>query len=326
MSVGYRQLGNSGLTVSSVGLGCSNLGRPNTASFTQEGANTVVRAALDAGITLFDVADTYGTPPGLSEQLLGEALKGHRDDVVIATKFGMDAEGANGRDFGVRGSRRYIVRAVEESLRRLDTDRIDLYQFHTPDLVTPIEETLAALDSLVQQGKVLYIGHSNFAGWQIAQAEYLARQLGTTRFVASQNHYNLLDRRAELEVLPAAQAFGLGVLPYYPLASGLLTGKYSSGRAPEGARLTHFRQGDFENADLAQLAAYADFAEERGLNEAQVAFSWLASRPAVASVIAGATRPEQVAQNAASVGYEFSADDLAELNEIFPPLPPIALF
>ncbi|MEU0809712.1 aldo/keto reductase [Streptomyces sp. NPDC005970] len=326
MSVAYRQLGNSGLTVSTVGLGSSNLGRPNTASFTQEGTNAVVRAAIDAGITLFDVADTYGTPPGLSERLLGEALKGHRDDVVIATKFGMDAEGAHGRDFGVRGSRRYIVRAVEESLRRLGTDRIDLYQFHTPDLVTPIEETLAALDSLVQQGKVLYIGHSNFAGWQIAQAEYLARQLGTTRFVASQNHYNLLDRRAELEVLPAAQAFGLGVLPYYPLASGLLTGKYSSGRAPEGARLTHFRQDDFENADLAQLVAFGDFAAKRGLNEVQVAFSWLASRPAVASVIAGATRPEQVAQNAAAVGYEFSADDLAELDEIFPPLPPIALF
>jgi aryl-alcohol dehydrogenase-like predicted oxidoreductase len=221
----------------------------------------------------------------------------------------MDTEGASGRDFGVRSSRRYIVRAVEESLRRLGTDRIDLYQFHTPDPVTPIEETLAALDSVVQQGKVLYIGHSNFAGWQIAQAEYLARQFGTARFVASQNHYNLLDRRAELEVLPAAQAFGLGVLPYFPLASGLLTGKYSSGRAPEGARLTHFRQDDFENADLAQLAAFGDFAEKRGFNEVQVAFSWLASRPAVASVIAGAIRPEQVAQNAAAVGYEFSVAD-----------------
>ncbi|MPY48638.1 aldo/keto reductase [Streptomyces acidicola] len=326
MSISYRRLGNSGLTVSTVGLGCSNLGRPNTASATQEGSNAVVRAALDAGITFFDVADTYGTPPGLSEQLLGAALDGHRDDVVIATKFGMDAEGANGRDFGVRGSRRYIMRAVEESLRRLGTDRIDLYQFHTPDPGTPIEETLAALDTLVRQGKVLYIGHSNFAGWQIAQAEYLARQLGTARFVASQNHYNLLDRRAELEVLPAAQAFGLGVLPYYPLASGLLTGKYSSGKAPEGARLTHFRQDDLENADLQQLAAFSDFAEKRGLTEVQVAFSWLASRPAVASVIAGATRPEQVAQNAAAVGYEFGTDDLAELDEIFPPLPPIALF
>ncbi|MFD4605163.1 aldo/keto reductase [Streptomyces sp. NPDC058464] len=326
MSISHRQLGNSGLTVSTVGLGSSNLGRPNTASATQEGSTAVVRAALEAGITFFDVADTYGTPPGLSEQLLGEALKGHRDDVVIATKFGMDAEGANGRDFGVRGSRRYIVRAVEESLCRLGTDRIDLYQFHTPDPVTPIEETLAALDTLVRQGKVLYLGHSNFAGWQIAQAEYLARELGTARFVASQNHYNLLDRRAELEVLPAATAFGLGVLPYYPLASGLLTGKYSSGKAPEGARLTHFRQDDFENADLQQLAAFGDFAKKRGLTEVQVAFSWLASRPAVASVIAGATRPEQVAQNAAAVGHEFSAEDLAELDEIFPPLPPIALF
>ncbi|MDW6065752.1 aldo/keto reductase [Streptomyces sp. FXJ1.4098] len=167
---------------------------------------------------------------------------------------------------------------------------------------------------------------SNFAGWQIAQAEYLARQLGTTRFVASQNHYNLLDRRAELEVLPAAQAFGLGVLPHCPLASGLLTGTYSSGKAPEGARLTHFCQDDFENADLVQLAAFGDFAAKRGLDEVEVASSWLASRPAVASVIAGATRPEQVTQNATAVGHRISADDLAELDEIFPPLPPIALF
>ncbi|MFI6296591.1 aldo/keto reductase [Nonomuraea sp. NPDC050790] len=322
MSVGYRQLGNSGLTVSTAGLGCSNLGRPNTVSFTRKGATAVVRAALESGITLFDVADTYGVPAGLSERLLGQALRGRRDDVVIATKFGLDTEGLNGRDFGVRGSRRYIVRAVEHSLRRLHTDRIDLYQFHTPDPLTPIEETLAALDGLVRQGKVLYLGHSNFAGWQIAQADHLARQLGITRFIAAQNHYNLLDRRAELEVLPAAQAFGLGVLPYYPLASGLLTGKYSSGRAPEGARLTHFRQHDLENADLRQLAAFGDFAAKRGLDEVRIAFSWLASRPAVASVIAGATRPEQVIQNAAAVGHELSADDLADLDTIFPPPPP----
>jgi 1-deoxyxylulose-5-phosphate synthase len=325
-SIRYRQLGRTGLTVSTVGLGCSNLGRPNTASFSEDGTRAVVHAALDAGITLFDVADTYGTPPGLSEELLGKALKGQRDEVVIATKFGMDTEGANGRDFGVRGSRRYIRRAVEASLRRLGTDRIDLYQLHTPDLATPIEETLAALDDLVRAGKVLYIGHSNFAGWQIAQAEYIARELGTTRFVASQNHYNLLDRRAELEVLPAATQFGLGVLPYYPLHSGLLTGKYSGGKAPDGSRLSHFRQEDLENADLGQLVAFGDFARQRGLTEVQVAFSWLASRPAVASVIAGATRPEQVTQNAEAAGHTFSADDLAALDRIFPPLPPIALF
>ncbi|MFE5826794.1 aldo/keto reductase [Streptomyces erythrochromogenes] len=326
MSVSYRQLGNSGLTVSMVGLGCNSLGRRNTASFTRGGSDAVVHAALEAGVTFFDVADCYGTPPGLSERLLGEALKGHRDDVVIATKFGTDAEGANGRDFGARGSRRYIVNAVEASLRRLGTDRIDLYQFHTPDVITPIEETLAALDTLVQQGKVLYLGHSNFAGWQIAQAEYLARQLGTARFVASENHYNLLDRRAELEVLPAAQAFGLGVLPYFPLAHGLLTGKYSSGGAPEGARLTHVHQDDLENADLDQLAAFRDFAVSRSLSEIQVAFSWLASRPTVSSVIAGATRPEQVIQNAAGVCYQFSAEDLGELDLVFPPPPPVALF
>ncbi|MBO9123737.1 MULTISPECIES: aldo/keto reductase [unclassified Rhizobium] len=314
----YRQLGRSGLTVSNVGLGCSNLGRPNTASDSEVGSQAVVHAALDAGITFFDVADTYGTPPGLSEELLGKALKGYREEVVIATKFGMDTEGANGRDFGVRGSRRYIRRAVEASLRRLGTDHIDLYQLHTPDRTTPIEETIAALDDLVRAGKILYIGHSNMAGWQIAQAEYIARELGTSRFVASQNHYNLLDRRAELEVVPAAIEFGLGVLPYYPLHSGLLTGKYSSGRAPEGSRLSHFRQEDFNNANFEQLAAFGSFAKERGLTEIQVAFSWLASRPSVASVIAGATRPEQVAQNATAAGHLFSPDDIAELDKIFP--------
>ena len=223
----YRRLGHSGLAVSVVGLGCNNLGRAKTPTESQEGADAVVREALEAGITLFDVADTYGREPGLSEAMLGKALGGHRSEVVVATKFGMDMRGANGRDYGARGSRRYIIRAAESSLRRLQTDWIDLYQLHTPDPLTPIEETLAALDDLVTSGKVRYIGHSNLAGWQIAEAEFVARNLGTARFISAQNHYNLLDRRAELEVLPAAQAYGLGVIPYFPLANGLLTAKYS---------------------------------------------------------------------------------------------------
>ena len=194
----YRRLGRSGLTVSVVGLGCNNLGRPGTATLEQGGTDAVVHAALDAGVTLFDVADTYGATAGLSEERLGAALGARRGDVVLATKFGMDAGGANGPDFGARGSRRYIVQAVEASLRRLGTDWIDLYQFHTPDEATPIDETLSALDDLVRSGKVRYIGHSNRAGWQIAEAEFVARQLGTERFVSAQNHYNLLDRRAEL--------------------------------------------------------------------------------------------------------------------------------
>ena len=321
-----RRLGRSGLTVSVVGLGCNNLGREGTASRTQEGADAVVHAALDAGVTLFDVADAYGAEPGLSETVLGRALGSRRDEVVVATKFGMDVRGANGPDFGARGSRRYITTAVEASLRRLGTDRIDLYQLHTPDPLTPVEETLDALDDLVRAGKVRYIGHSNLAGWQIADAEHTARARGGARFISSQNHYNLLDRRAELEVTPAAEHFGLGVLPYFPLASGLLTGKYSSGSAPEGSRLTHSRQFLLEEADLDQLRAFGDYARARDLTELEVAFSWLASRPAVTSVIAGATRPEQIAANAAAVSWVPTPDDEAELDEIFPTVPRVALF
>ena len=321
-----RRLGRSGLTVSAVGLGCNNLGREGTASRTQEGSDAVVHAALDAGITLFDVADTYGAEPGLSETMLGRALGSRRDEVVVATKFGMDVRGANGPDFGARGSRRYLTTAVEASLRRLGTDRIDLYQLHTPDPLTPIEETLDALDDLVRAGKVRYIGHSNLAGWQIADAEHTARARGGARFISSQSHYNLLDRRAELEVTPAAEHFGLGVLPYFPLASGLLTGKYSSGSAPEGSRLTHSRQYLLEEADLDQLRAFGDYARARDLSELEVAFSWLASRPAVTSVIAGATRPEQIAANAAAVSWVPTPDDEAELDEIFPTVPRVALF
>ena len=322
----YRRLGHSGLAVSVVGLGCNNLGRANTATESQDGADAVVREALEAGITLFDVADTYGREPGLSETMLGKALGGHRNEVVVATKFGMDMRGANGRDYGARGSRRYIIRAAESSLRRLQTDWIDLYQLHTPDPLTPIEETLAALDDLVTSGKVRYIGHSNLAGWQIAEAEFVARNLGTARFISAQNHYNLLDRRAELEVLPAAQAYGLGVLPYFPLANGLLTGKYSQGNAPGGTRLSHTRTNLVHDADWEQLGRFSQFAKERGLTEVQLAFSWLASRPAVGSIIAGATRPGQVRENAEAVRWTPTAAEQAELDGIFPQSPKVALF
>lgn len=322
----YRRVGKSGLTVSTVGLGCNNLGRANTPTESQEATDAVVNAAVDAGITLFDVADTYGKEPGLSETMLGKALGARRADVVVATKFGMDMKGASGPDFGARGSRRYILQAVEASLRRLGTEWIDLYQFHTPDPLTPIDETLSALDTLVTSGKVRYIGHSNRAGWQIAQAEYVARELGGARFVSTQNHYNLLDRRAELEVTPAAEEFGLGVLPYFPLANGLLTGKYAPGHAPEGSRLSHTRKNMVHDADWDQLGKFSSFARERGLSEIQVAFSWLAAQPSVASVIAGATRPEQVQQNAEAADWIPSEKDLAELDSIFPAAPKVALF
>lgn len=322
----YRRLGRSGLTVSIVGLGCNNLGRPGTATLEQEGTDAVVHAALDAGVTLFDVADMYGAQPGLSEERLGRALGSRRDEVVLATKFGLDMQGVNGNDHGARGSRRYIVRAVEASLRRLGTDWIDLYQFHTPDPQTPIEETLSALDDLVHAGKVRYIGHSNRSGWQIAEAEFVARSLGTERFISAQNHYNLMDRRAELEVLPASRAYGLGLLPYFPLANGMLTGKYSSGEAPEGSRLSHTRQSMVENADLDQLRAYGEFARDRGLSELQVAFSWLAAQEPVSSVIAGATRPDQIRQNAEAVCWTPTDQDRPELDEIFAPAQKVALF
>ncbi|MCW4464492.1 aldo/keto reductase [Glutamicibacter sp. MNS18] len=322
----FRQLGRSGLSVSVVGLGCNNLGRAGTATESQAGTNEVINAALDAGITLFDVADTYGKRPGLSEERIGRALGRRRDEVVLATKFGMDMGGVNGADFGARGSRRYIVRAVEASLRRLQTEHIDLYQFHTPDPNTPIEETLSALNDLVASGKVRYIGHSNRTGWQIAQAEYVARQMGTERFISAQNHYNLIDRRAELEVLPAAREFGLGVLPYFPLANGLLTGKYSKGHAPQGSRLTHARQHLVQTSDFDQLEKFASFAAERDLSPIQLAFSWLAAQTPVASVIAGATRPEQIRANAEAVRWVPTEAERAELDGIFAAPPAVALF
>ncbi|MEH0110005.1 aldo/keto reductase [Tersicoccus sp. MR15.9] len=321
-----RQLGISGLTVSAVGLGCNNLGRADTASETLKGSQAVVGAALDAGITLFDTADNYGRTGGLSEEMLGKSLSRRRDEAVVATKFGMNTRGANGPWNGARGSRRYVMTAVENSLRRLGTDWIDLYHYHTPDGVTPIEETLDTLDDLVRAGKVRYIGHSNRAGWQIAEAEFTARMRGTTRFVSAENAYNLLDRRAEQEVIPSATAYGLGVLPYFPLANGLLTGKYAGGKAPEGSRLTHSRSELLDTTDWRQLTRFSEFAAARGLSEVQIAFSWLASRPAVASVIAGATRPEQATANAAALSWTPTAEDLAELDAIFPPAEKVAPF
>jgi aryl-alcohol dehydrogenase-like predicted oxidoreductase len=211
-------------------------------------------------------------------------------------------------------------------LQRLGTDHIDLYFHHTPDTLTPVEETLSALNTLIEQGKVRYIGNSNHSGWQIAQAEYVARELGTHRYIAAENHYNLLDRRAELEVMPAAREFGMGVLPYFPLANGLLTGKYTRGNAPADGRLTQLKPQILEGANWEQLEAFSAFASERGLSEVQVAFAWLAAQNPVASVIAGATSEQQVQANAATASVELSADDLAALDEIFPAPEKIALF
>ncbi|WP_407653534.1 aldo/keto reductase [Actinoplanes oblitus] len=313
----YRRLGESGLVVSVVGIGCNNFGRKLDADGTRE----VVDAALDAGITLFDTADIYGTPHGSSEQLLGAALKGRRDEVVLATKFGMNMEGMNGRDFGARGSRRYLIRAVEASLRRLETDYIDLYQLHEPDPATPIEETLAALDDLVRSGKVRYLGNSNFSGWQIADADWTARAADLTPFISAQNRYSLLHREVETEVVPACERFGLGLLPFFPLDSGLLSGKYRRDqKAAAGTRLSQERYASWlEAADWDTIEALTAFGAERGHSLLEVAIAGLAARPAVTSVIAGATTPEQVQANAAAASWDLTAADLAALDTILNP-------
>jgi aryl-alcohol dehydrogenase-like predicted oxidoreductase len=310
----YRRLGDSGLVVSVVGIGCNNFGRQVDAA----GTRAVVDAALEVGINFFDTADIYGEH-GRSEEYLGAALRGRRDDVVIATKFGMDMAGRNGPDHGARGARRYIARAVEASLRRLGTDWIDLYQFHEPDPGTPIEETLNALDDLIRAGKVRYLGNSNFAGWQIADAAWTARTEGLTPFISAQNHYNLLRREVEAEVVPACLHFGLGLLPFFPLASGLLTGKYRRGAEPPAG--TRLAGGGRYTERLAAapwdtIEAIEKYAAQRGLTPLQVAIGGLAAQPAVTSVIAGATRPDQVRANAAVVAWRPSPEDLAELNAI----------
>ncbi len=311
----YKPLGDSGLLVSVVGLGCNNFGgRLDT-----EGTRAVVDAAIDAGITLFDTSDTYGGGGG-SESALGEILGRRRDQVVLATKFGhQSADMGYGPAAGAKGGRAYIRRAVTESLRRLQTDYIDLYQLHTPDPVTPVEETIAALNELVAEGKVRYLGHSNFSGWQIADAAHLAAAGGHTPFISAQNHWSLLERAAEAEVVPAARHFGLGVLPFFPLANGLLTGKFRQGRAiPAGTRLAT-RAGYITEEKLARVEALIDWSRAHGVPILQTAIGALAAQPGCSSVIAGAMNAEQVKANAAASEWVPSAAELAEIDKIVPP-------
>jgi aryl-alcohol dehydrogenase-like predicted oxidoreductase len=309
----FRRLGNSGLVVSVVGLGTNNLGM----KLDMEQSREVVTAALDEGITLFDTSDSYGA----SEERLGELLEGSRDDVVLATKFGSDVRSrglSNGEDWGARGSRRYITRAVEASLRRLRTDWLDLYQMHRPDPVTPIEETLSALGDLVRSGKVRYLGSSNFTGWQVADAEWVSRTRHLERFVSAQNEYSWLSRGIEADLVPALESYGIGLLPYFPLANGLLTGKYRRGEAPpEGSRIhTWRREAVLTDATFDLLEALESFAKSRGVGPLEIAIGGLAAQPAVASVIAGATSREQVAKNVAAGSWQPTLEDLAELDEM----------
>lgn len=310
----FRQLGDSGLVVSVAGLGCNTFG----ATLAPQDVPALVAAALEAGITFFDTADVYGGVPGQSEELLGTALAAHRDDVVIATKFGMDTRGLNGPDWGVRGSRRYVRRAVESSLARLGTDHVDLLQMHVPDPVTPIEETLAALHELVVEGKVRYIGSSNFAAWQVVDADWSARTAGATPFVSAQNRYNLLDRSAEAELVPAAEQVGVGLIPFVPLASGLLTGKYRRGvAAPDGTRLTRMPER-LARADFDRIEALEALATGWGIDLPTLALGGLAAQPAVATVIAGARTPDQLRANVASLSWEPSLEQLAAIDEAAP--------
>jgi len=308
----YTALGNSGLVVSVVGLGCNHFG----GRLDLGGTRAVVDAAIDCGITLLDTADTYGGG-GRSEEFLGEVLSGRRDRVVLATKFGhQSADMGYGPAAGAKGGRGYITRAVEQSLRRLRTDYIDLYQIHTPDPVTPIAETLDALGELVAEGKVRYLGHSNFAGWQIAEAACEAGRPGRVPFVSAQNHWSLLERGAEAEVVPAARHFGLGVLPYFPLANGLLTGKIRRGLpAKEGTRLAG-RDGYVTEAKLDIVEALIAWGQSQGVAPLTIAIGCLAAQPGCASVIAGAMSPEQVKANAGTADWIPSAEELAEVDAI----------
>jgi aryl-alcohol dehydrogenase-like predicted oxidoreductase len=307
-----RNLGASGLRVSAVGLGCNNFGQRTDL----ETSRKVIHRALDLGITLFDTADIYAGQGG-SETVLGTVLGERRKDIVLATKFSKPMA-ADGTKQGA--SRRYIMNAVEASLKRLKTDYIDLYQQHDYDPLTPIEETLRALDDLIRQGKLRYIGNSNFPAWRIAKAEFTARAMNTSRFISCQDEYSLLVRGIEKDLLPAAQEYRLGLLPFFPLASGLLTGKYQRGAAaPEDTRFAKMpvlrdRYVTPRNEDIVQkLNAYA---KARGHTLLELAFSWLAARPQVASVIAGATRVEQVEQNVKAIGWNLSAEDMAEIDRI----------
>lgn len=310
-----RPVGRSGLRVSAIGLGCNNFGRAGTATETLEGTRAVLDAAIDAGVTFLDTADMYGREFGLSETLMGEALEGRRDEVVLATKFG-HADFAPPVAGGAKGSRTHIRRAVEDSLRRLRTDRIDLYQLHTPDPSTPVDETLDALVDLVREGKVRYVGHSNFAGWQIAEAEYAASGV---RFVSAQNQYSLLARAAEREVLPAAERWGLGFFPFFPLHNGLLTGKFTREGGPEGSRIMRQRPHLWRDAPWDALERYQAFCDAREISMLEATFGWFLAHPVVSSVIAGATSPEQVRANAAAAtAWTPSAADIAELEEILP--------
>lgn len=315
-----RPLGASDLFVSAVGLGCNNFGRPGAATEEQAGTDRVLHAAIDHGITLLDTAEMYGYEHGRSESMMGRALVGRRDSVVIATKFGnADVKNPDMHDVP-HGSRAYIRAAVEGSLRRLRTDRIDLYQLHTPDPETPIDETLEALHELVDEGKVRYLGHSNFSPVQVDEAALAAAVAGHPRFISAQNEYSLLVREPDAALLPALERHGLGLLPFFPLANGLFTGKFSREGGPADSRIMRQRPHVATEAPWDAIEAFAALCAERGVGMLEGTIGWLLSRPTMASVIAGATTVQQIAQNAGAAGaWVPDAEALARIDALFPP-------
>jgi aryl-alcohol dehydrogenase-like predicted oxidoreductase len=318
----YRPLGNSGLAVSVVALGCNNFG----GRMDLESARPVVDAAIDLGITLFDTADIYGNlfgNIGGSEIALGELLEGKRDKVLVATKFGYtDRDMGYGAVAGAKGGRSYIRRAVEASLRRLRTDYIDLYQLHAPDRTTPMVETLAALHELVQEGKVRYLGHSNLTGWQLSEADHVAREHNLTPFISAQNRWSLLDRDWEAAVVPAAMHYKVGVLPYMPLSQGLLTGKVRRGEPlPSGTKIAGSPQ-TVTDAKLGQVERLSAWGAEHGRSLLEIALGGLAVRECVGSLIAGASSPDQVRANIEAAKWRPTTDELAEIDAIVPPPAP----
>lgn len=312
-----RRLGIRGPMVSVVGLGCNNFGREGTRTQTQAGTTAVIDTAIELGVSLFDTADIYGGTVGQSESLMGQALRGKRDRIVLATKFGHNAVETGVLPGVAKGSRRYIRAALDASLTRLQTDHVDLYQQHVPDPATPIEETLGALEELVTEGKVIHIGCTQFDAVQLRAAAAAAERVARAPFVSAQSEYSLIRREVELEVLPAVRELGMGFLPFFPLANGLLTGKFTRAVHPADSRIMRQRPHLAQNAPWESIDAYAAWCVQRGVTMLEATFGWLLGQPGLTSVIAGVTTPEQLHQNVAAGSVRLSARDLAEISGFF---------
>jgi aryl-alcohol dehydrogenase-like predicted oxidoreductase len=319
MDIPIRYLGKSGLLVSAVGLGCNNFGREGTPTVNAEGTAEVFNAAIDAGINFFDTADIYGMEYGLSELLMGPVVAARRSEIVLATKFGHTEFPSPLAHLGSGGSRAYIRAAVDQSLERLQTDYLDLYQHHTPDPNVPVEETLTALNELIEEGKVKHIGHSNYTGEQARRAQSIAKRLGLRPFETAQNEYNLLNRAAENDILEVARDMGLGFIPFFPLYNGLFTGKFTRDGGPDDSRIMRIRRHLLEEAPWDAMDKFAAFCAERRITMLEATIGWLLAVPGMSTVIAGATTADQVRANAdAAISWSPSTKEFAEIARLFP--------